>query len=154
MIPRVGANHSPLARAARAPPRGSPTILVIDEALPVQATLLEILNKLNVPYDETAVATSADDALAYFGGAAPRLVFAELIGVHPEEGLDLVHTMLTRAPTCKVVLVTAEPRDSPEVRAALRAGIFAVVEKPLRLEKIRQVLSELETEEGGIERMR
>ena len=129
-------------------------VLVVDEALPVRRTLVDILLKLGVASGDIHEATSADEALAAFRKDTPHVVFAELVGVHPEDGLEVIHEMLERAPTAKVVLVTAEPRDSPEVRAAIRAGVFALIEKPLRHDKIRQVLQDLAAEEGGIERLR
>ena len=152
MIPAVGA--SPRSTPASAGAAAHPRVLVVDEALPVRSTLVEILHKLGTPDHDIAVATNEDEALAWFKADSPRLVFAEFIGVHNEDGLEVLHEMLERAPGVKIVLVTAEPRDAPEVRAALRAGIFAYVEKPVRHEKIRAVLQDLEAEEGGIERMR
>jgi len=131
-------------------------MLLLEEAAPVRARLLDILHKLGVQDEEMAFATDAGEALSWFqpGQQPPGVVFAELLGVHPEEGLEIVHEMLDRAPKTKIVLVTAEPRESPEVRAALRAGIFAYVEKPIRFEKIRAVLVDLASEEGGVERLR
>lgn len=158
MIPTVG-DASPempglaaAAPGARAP--GTTEVLIVDEALPVRRTLTDILRKLG--WNETGVvhASSADEALELFRRHAPRVVFAELVGVHPEDGLEVVHEMLDRDPSVKIVLLTAEPRESAEVRAAMRAGAFALVEKPLRHEKIRQVLQDLASEEGGIERLR
>ena len=150
MIPAIGGAQRDDAQAAPTSSR----ILIVDEALVVRNTLVEILRKLGVPMEDVEQATSADEALAAFRRDPPHVVFAELVGVHPEDGLEVVHEILERAPTAKVVLVTAEPRDSPEVRAAIRAGVFALVEKPLRHEKIRQVLQDLQAEEGGVERLR
>lgn len=155
MIPTLGGTgtgQTPHPRGA--PAHASRQVLVLDEAIPVQRALLESLAKLGIPRDEIVVAATPEEALAAFRADPPRIVFAELVGARPEDGLEIVHEMLDRSPDTKIVLVTAEARDSPEVRAAVRAGVFAVVEKPLRSEKIRQVLQDLETEEGGIERYR
>ena len=152
MIPAIGGGQRASGHDAGSP--ASSRILVVDEAQVVRATLVEILRKLGVPDEDVEEATSAEEALAAFRRAPPHVVFAELVGVHPEDGLEVIHEMLERAPRAKVVLVTAEPRDSPEVRAAIRAGVFALVEKPLRHEKIRQVLQDLHAEEGGVERLR
>lgn len=148
MIPVIGAGASPL--------RGTTAqgYLVLEEAQPVRNQLREILAKLGIPAEDIAFAATGQEALAHFGDAHPYVVFAELVGVHPEEGLEIVHEMLERAPEARVVLVTAEPRDSPEVRAAVRAGVFAVIEKPLRAEKVRAALQDLHNEESKIERLR
>lgn len=129
-------------------------VLIVDESLPVRKTLVEILQKLGVPAGHILQATSPDEALAAFREQRPHIVLTEFIGVHAEEGLEVIHEMLEHEPTARIVLLTAEPRESPEVRAAVRAGVFAYVEKPLRHDKIRSVLQELEAEEGGIERFR
>ncbi|HEX2022619.1 MAG TPA: response regulator [Candidatus Thermoplasmatota archaeon] len=152
MIPAMGKGEAASAPPASAARHGR--ILVVDEAVPIRNTLVEILLKLGVAEGDVEQASSGDEALAAFRREVPHVVFAELVGVHPEDGLEIVHEMLDRAPQVRIVLVTAEARDSPEVRAAVRAGVFAIVEKPLRHEKIRQVLSDLAAEEGGIERFR
>lgn len=151
MIPALGAGSgSTEAPEAVAPSR----VLILDEALPVRRTLVEILHKLGIADTDIEETSSPEEALASFRRDPPHVVFAELVGVHPEDGLEVIHEMLDRAPNAKIVLVSAEARDSPEVRAAIRAGVFAFIEKPLRHEKIRQVMQDLAAEEGGIERLR
>jgi len=124
-------------------------VLVIDDALPIRRALAEALGKLGVRTDDLLEATDEAEALELFATAHPHVVFTEFVGVRTEDGLEVIHEMLERDPSARIVLVTAEPRDSPEVRAAIRAGVFAYIEKPIRHEKIRAVLQELEAEEGG-----
>lgn len=128
--------------------------LVLEEAEPVRNQLRDILAKLGVAMEDVAFVGTGEEALARFAQAPPHVVFMELIGVHPEEGLEIVHEMLSRAPETRIVLVTAEARESAEVRAAVRAGAFAVIEKPLRADKVRAVMQELNAEESAIERLR
>lgn len=152
MIPSVGGRAG---EAQRAPERQRPRrVLVVDEAPPVVRALLEALQKSGVAREDVRVAAGAEEALEAFRSETPDVVFAELVGTRPEDGLEVVLEMLDRAPETKVVLVTAESREAPEVRAAIRAGAFAFIEKPLRHEKVRQVMQDLESEEGGIERFR
>lgn len=153
MIPAVGGSAS-ASSPAGSPKLGAPRILVLDEALPVRSMLVDILHKLGIPDDEIVIADNAQDALALFRRAPPHVVFAELVGVHAEDGLEVVLEMLDAAPKTRIVLVTSEPREAGEVRAAIRAGAFAFIEKPVRHEKIRQVIQDLEAEEGGLERLR
>lgn len=150
MIPSLGGRADEATQGRQRPRR----ILVVEEAPPVVRALLEALQKAGVPREDVRIAMSAQDALDAFHKDVPDVVFAELVGTRPEDGLEVVHEMLDAQPQVKVVLVTAEARDSPEVRAAIRAGVFAFVEKPLRHDKIRQVMQDLESEEGGIERFR
>lgn len=153
MIPTLGRGGRTEPEPAAAPARVQ-KILVADEALPIRRTLMEILKKLGTPESALFTASEPDEILRVFELVRPTIIFSELLGVHPEDGLEVLHEILDRDPLAKIVLITAEPRESPEVRAAIRAGVFAVVEKPLRHEKIRQVLADLESEEGGIERFR
>lgn len=127
--------------------------LVFDEALPIRRKLQEILHRTGVSAGELRVTGTRDEALEHFALHHPHVVFMELPGA-PGEGLEMVLEMLGIDPQVRIVLVTAESPDSPFVRAAVRAGVFAVIQKPLRHEKVRQVLAELDSEEGGIERFR
>lgn len=129
-------------------------ILIVDEALPVRRKLLETLHRAGIPIAQIHQATGADAALETFVREHPTLVMAELVGDDPQQGLDMVLEMLQIDPQARIVLMTAEDARSPMVRAAVKAGVFAVVEKPLRHEKIRAVMAEIESEEGGIERFR
>lgn len=130
------------------------SVLLVDPAVPIQRKLIEILHRAGVPAAQLTPVGEPDAAVEAFARQHPGLVFAEFAGKRPEEGLDMILEMLQIDPQAKIILVTAEPLDSPLVRTAVRAGVFAVIEKPLRHEKIRQVLSEIEAEEGGIERFR
>ena len=129
------------------------SVLVVDEAAPVRRKLLDILHRAGVPAGEISLVENADDALESFARSHASLVFTELVE-SPERGLEMVLEMLSLDPHVKIVLVTAEEANSPAVRAAIRAGVFGVVRKPLRHEAIRSILSEIEAEEGGIERYR
>ena len=150
MIPSLG-GRSDEARPGRQRAR---RVLVVDEAPPVVRSLLDALQKAGVDPKDVQVAMGAHEAMESFRKDPPDVVFAELVGTRPEDGLEVVLEMLDAAPHVKVVLVTAEPRDSPEVRMAIRAGAFGFIEKPLRHDKVRQALQDLESEEGGIERFR
>lgn len=129
-------------------------VLIVDEALPIRRKVLEILHRAGLSGAQVLSVDSAEQALESFALEHPSLVFAELIGKDCDEGLAMVLEMLQLDPQAKIVLVTAEDPESAVVRQAVRAGVFAVVRKPLRHEKIRQVLAEIENEEGGIERYR
>ena len=153
MIPSVGGTRVEREEAVPLQVR-SANVLILDEALPVRRALTEILGKLGVVPADIHEAETPEEALAKFTATMPRVVFTEFIGVHPDEGLDMIHAMLDAKPDAKIVLLTSEPRDAPEVRAAIRAGVFAHVEKPIRHDKIRAILSELDSEEGGVERYR
>lgn len=129
-------------------------VLVVDEALPVRRKLAEILARAGLDADQVRAAASGEEGLEAFVLHRPDVVFTELVGKDPEAGLAMVLEMLRIDPHARIVLLTAEPPESPLVRTAVRSGVFAVVPKPLRHDKIRQLLSEIEAEDGGIERFR
>lgn len=128
-------------------------VLVVDEALPVRRKMLDILHRSGVPAELVRQAETAEAALEAFAKDHPDLVFAELVGAG-EEGLGMLREMLAIDPKARLILVTAEAPGSPLVRQAIRMGVFAIVEKPLRHDKIRTILSEIEDEETGIQRFR
>ncbi|HET6403777.1 MAG TPA: hypothetical protein VFH78_03965, partial [Candidatus Thermoplasmatota archaeon] len=80
-------------------------ILVIDESLPIRTKLTEILHKLGTSSGRIVQATSESEAIAAFREHRPRVVFTELVGVHPEDGLEIIHAMLEIDPNTRVVLV-------------------------------------------------
>ena len=129
-------------------------VLVVDEALPVRRTLAEILSRAGLGGGQVRAVATAEDALEAFALEPPDIVFAELVGEDSTEGLRMVTEMLALDPLARIVLVTAESASSPLVRRAIRAGVFGIVAKPLRQDKVRAVLSEIESEEGNIERFR
>lgn len=150
MIPAMGRELAPQVEADVS----HGLVLIVDESLPVRLALVEILQKMGTPGGHILQATTPEEALRTFREKRPHVIITEFIGVHPEDGLEVIHEMLEADPHARVVLLTSEPREGPEVRAALRAGVFAFLEKPIRHEKIRAILQELEAEEGGIERFR
>lgn len=129
-------------------------VLIVDEALPVRRKLVDILQRAGLSAEQVRAAASSEEGLEAYTLYRPDVVFTEMVGEDPEAGLEMVLEMLSIDPRTRVVLVTAEPPESPLVRQAVRTGVFAVVPKPLRHEKIRAVLAEIESEEGGIERYR
>ena len=132
---------------------GVPTFLIVDESPTIRTLTTEILQKLGHSESSVTLAGSPADALEAFDRVRPAVVFAEL-DFDGADGLAAALEMLARDPHVKLVIFTAEGRDAPRVRRAVRAGAFAVVEKPLRHDKLRAVMADLQMEEGGIERLR
>lgn len=129
-------------------------VLIVDEAAPVRRKLAEILVRVGLAGEDVRAATSPTEALEHFVLEHPHVVFAEFVGEDPQSGLGMVLEMLQIDPHARIVLVTAESPESDLVRRAVRAGVFAVLPKPLRQDRVRQILAEIENEEGNIERFR
>lgn len=127
-------------------------VLVVDEAGAVRAKLVNVLEEAEATEVEVVTAGTAAEGLAHLRAQLPRVVFTDLAGDSPEAGLRTILEVLKDHPALPIVLVTAEPRESPLVREAVRMGVFAVLHKPLRNDAIRAVVAELETEESGVAR--
>jgi two-component system, chemotaxis family, chemotaxis protein CheY len=128
-------------------------VLIADEAVPVRRKLLECLHRAGFPIQAVSMASDREEALEAFVLKHPRLVFCELLG-NDEDGLAFILELLSIDPQAKVVLVTAHDPQAEPVKRALRAGVYGIVQKPLRHHTVRQLLAEIEADEGGIERFR
>ena len=129
------------------------SVLIADESLPVRTVLTDILRKLGQPPDTLHVATTQEEVLEAYRSGRPDTVFMEM-WIEGKDTLELIEAMFSDNPRLKIVLVTAEARTSPDVREAIRMGVFDYIEKPLRMEKIRNTMSAILEEEGGVERLR
>lgn len=129
-------------------------VLLVDDALAVRRKLSEILHRSGIHASDLLTATEPEAAMELFVREHPAIVFAELVGDSPDVGLDMVSEMLQLDPQVRIVLVTGEDPQGAIVRRAVRLGVFAVVPKPLRHEKVRAVLQEIDSEDGGVERFR
>lgn len=98
-------------------------------------------------------AATPEDADAALAAGEPGIVFMEFLG-SPEEGARRVVDAMQRHPRAAVVLVTAEPPESPLVRRAVRMGAFAVLHKPLRGDDVRRALDAVEAESDDLVRLR
>ena len=131
----------------------TPRVLVVDESLPIRRKLLETLHRANIAARHVTLTTNAEEALEAFAKLHPTLVLCELVG-EPDDGFAMIDEMLSIDPLAKIVLVTAEDPSSAIVRKAVRRGVFALVSKPLRDEKSRQALLDIEQEESAVVRIR
>lgn len=130
------------------------TVLVVDESATIRVLAQEILAKLGYRGDAVDAVRLPREALARIGQpGGPSVVLMEL-DFEQEDGLPCALEMLERDPHLKLIVLTAEGTTCERVRRVVRAGAFAVLEKPLRHDKVRAVIADLDMEEGGIERVR
>lgn len=128
-------------------------VLVIEESSAVRKRLVEILS-LCAGGVEIHAASTSRAGWELFQRARPTLVLMELVGEDPNEGLSLLRAMMEADDDLRIILVTSEDVHGPLVRKAIRYGTFSVVAKPLRHERIRQVLAEIDNETGLVARLR
>lgn len=119
--------------------------LVVDDSLTVRIVLQDFLAKAGVPADRIATAEDGEQGLALFRKVRPEVVFLD-IEMPRMDGHAAGIAMLAEDPRVRIVVTTSVDRDDPRVRDLLARGAFDLVEKPVRLERIKGILRILELE--------
>lgn len=131
------------------PPR---TVLVVDDAPAILETMKKSLQRLGVPAAGIVTASTREAAIRLFKEHNPPVVFIDM-----NLGLDLgdeaAQEMLQLAPHSKIIVVTGLSPDHSRVRDVVSAGAYAVMEKPVRLAGLRDVLDLIEAEDKGLRRV-
>ncbi len=140
--------------------------LIVDDSPTVRQLFTQALRKEGVPDARIAEADSAEHAIAVFDKLKPDVVFLDvsLTGsdsnsgayldllhaatTKPESGNDVARHMLSRNPTTRIVVCTGNPPDDPRVRDLIRAGAYQVLQKPVHLPQIRDVLRQIRDEDA------
>ncbi|HTZ62392.1 MAG TPA: response regulator [Thermoplasmata archaeon] len=140
--------------------------LIVDDSPTVRLTIKQALAQENVPAEVVSEAGSASEAVAAFDQARPHVVFLDITLSEGAAGgpmIDLLHQprnpnqsgndvaryMLQKSPDLTIVVCTGNPSDDPRVRALIKAGAFQVLQKPIRLAQIRDVLRQIQAERAG-----
>lgn len=118
----------------------SPRILLVDDDAAIRSTLAEALAEGGRA--EIVVAASAEEAIQMLDAApAPNIVLTDL-KMRGLDGMDLLRVVRRRAPTSKVVLMTAY-HDVGTAVSAMREGAADFLCKPFDLHTLRDVLDRL-----------
>jgi CheY-like chemotaxis protein len=127
--------------------------LIVDDSPTIRLVLKGMVERLGVPPSLIRTAESGQGGIEAFQEFSPDVVFLdiEMPGV---EGHDVCRAMLGLNPLAKIVAITGCDRNDPRVRNIIGQGGFDVVEKPLRLERVTQVLDSIDREGRNVERIR
>jgi CheY-like chemotaxis protein len=144
--------------------------LIVDDSPTVRLTIHQALTQEKVPAEQISEAATASDAIASFDRAHPDVVFLDvslsegaptppprpaegqfLIPMgrprpDPRNGNEIARYMIARDPKVTVVVCTGTSADDPRVRELVKGGAFQVLQKPVRLAQIREVLRQIDTE--------
>jgi DNA-binding NtrC family response regulator len=116
-----------------------PKVLLVDDELSIRESLARALQSEG--YDVVAVSTG-QEALSYLCETDVSLVLLD-ISLPGINGWDTFEQMMALSPFLPVIIITARPNQQP---VAARAGAAAILEKPLALpsllELMRQAVSE------------
>lgn len=116
-------------------------------------TLRKTLGQLGYRPAQIQEAEDGDQALAAFSAFQPDLVFLDIM-MPGRDGEATARSILEQDPEAKVVFLTGVSRDDERVRRMISDGVFEHIEKPIRLESVRQVLETLQREQAGYGRIR
>ncbi|HTW76150.1 MAG TPA: response regulator [Thermoplasmata archaeon] len=144
--------------------------LVVDDSPTVRLTIRQALTQEKVPSDMVAEAATASEAIAAFDRDHPDVVFLDVSLTEgatapskagpvlnllppsrpaPQGGNDVARYMIARDPNITVVVCTGNAADDPRVRELIKGGAFQLLQKPIRLSQIREVLRQVQAERSG-----
>lgn len=127
--------------------------LVVDDSPAIRLMIQEALVQSGVDEGRVEGLPSGDEALRRFSEFAPDVVFLDtsIPGVDP---FDAAQAMILEKPSVSVVAVTELDPSDAMVRELLSFGVFDVIEKPVRVEDVRSLLDELQSQHRGAGRIR
>ena len=127
--------------------------LIVDDSPTIRLVLKGMVERLGVPPSLIRTAESGQEGIDAFRDFQPDVVFLdiEMPGI---EGHEVCRAMLALNPLAKVIATTGCERTDPRVRNVIGQGGFDVVEKPLRIDRVMQVMDAIERESKNIERIR
>jgi two-component system chemotaxis response regulator CheY len=126
--------------------------LLIDDSPTIRLNVKASILKLN----KAALIVEAADvrqAVSEFRTERPDVVFLDMM-LGKEKGNDVLSLMLKENPGARIVLLTGLPREHAEVVDAISNGAFGYLQKPVRGDAIRKILSEIDEEGGRSVRMK
>lgn len=136
---------------------GASRFLIVDDSEPIRLILRAAVERaLGAGLTIVDVATP-EDALAAFERGRFDLVFLDMVmGAMPgpAAGLLVLTELLKRDPTARIVLMTSLPPEHPDVIAAIGLGAFAHLRKPVRMEAIKNLFLDIDSESGSMQRIR
>lgn len=128
-------------------------ILIVDDSPTIRITIKESLEKLGVPAERIEVASSGHEAIARFDRFQPGLVLLDLV-LPDIDGYDVATRLLAKDPRLKIAIITGAKEDDPRLSQLLSMGVFEIVRKPIRSDRLEQLLNLLEKEEQAYRRIR
>lgn len=131
----------------------SPRVLIVDDAPPVRALVRGFLMKLGYREADIRVACDGEEGLVVFRTHAPDIAFVD-IEMPKMGGEDTAIRMLTERPDLKVVVMSAMDATDDRVKALRSFGACAVLAKPVRMDKLKEILDLLREEDNAFTRIR
>lgn len=128
-------------------------MLVADDSPAIRAVITDALEDYGVNGDHILVAENGKKAVEVYEAENPDVIFMDLNMPHVD-GRDATRRILTEDPRAKIVAITGLGMDKDIVEEVRSIGAFAVLQKPLRFQDIQDVLTKIEEEYRGTNRIR
>lgn len=128
--------------------------LVVDDSTPIRLMMKAAIQKAGVGDATIEEAADANTAMDRFHATPPDVVFLDMNLAGGPGGLDVMAAMLTERPGARIVIVTGLPRTDARVIDAISNGATAFIEKPIRADDVRRVLTTISQEDGKSGRIR
>lgn len=146
---------APLPADVRGGDRVPMRFLSVDDSPSARRVFQGVLVGLGVAAEDIRLAADAPEGLRAAADWRPDVVFLDMElsggngtastadGAGAPNGDALGRALLRRSPRPKIVVVTALDRDDPRVRSLLKDGAIDVIMKPVRAERVREVLQRI-----------
>ncbi|MCI4339163.1 MAG: response regulator [Thermoplasmata archaeon] len=143
--------------------------LIVDDSPTVRLTIKQALSQEKVPPENVSEAGTASDAVAAFDRTNPDVVFLDVTLTEgpgnpgndqfldllnhpramPKSGNDVARYLRARNPSVTIVVCTGNAPDDPRVRELIKGGAFQLLQKPVHLAQIREVLRQVRDEKDA-----
>jgi CheY-like chemotaxis protein len=141
--------------------------LIVDDSPTVRLTIKQALAQEQIAPENVSEANSATEAVTEFDRTHPDVVFLDVSltegatsspggdqflnilnrpRVTYQSGNEVARYMLSRNPKLTIVVCTGNPAEDPRVRELIKGGAFQLLQKPIRLSQIREVLRQVRDE--------
>lgn len=127
-------------------------VLVADDSPAIRAVITDALQETGIREEDIFTAEDGEKALEVFDSEDPDVVFMDL-NMPRLDGREATEEILSEHPRAKVIAVTGLREDKKIVEDVRSVGAFAVLQKPLRFQDIREILTKLEEEHRGASRI-
>lgn len=127
-------------------------MLIADDSPAIRAVITDALKDYGVTEENILVAENGQKAVEVYEAEKPDVIFMDL-NMPQVDGRDAAQRILTEDPRAKIIAVTGLGKDKQIVEDVRSLGAFDVLQKPLRFQDIQGVLTKIEEEYRGTNRI-
>lgn len=127
-------------------------MLVADDSPAIRAVITDALQETGIREEDIETAHNGEEAVEKYHEVDPEVVFMDL-NMPRKDGREAAEEILTENPRARIVAVTGLREDKKIVEDVRSIGAFDVLQKPLRFQDIKDVLTRIEEERRGAGRI-